>query len=200
MYRDPFENPSYVTAEIYESPKEIPDMSFAVNNPGRGGEWLAKLKADGAHQIDTYKEVPIYSSGNYIYTEQDGALTYFVKWEDRPMPGKRGKYVTQIAIERSPSRGEIGLVSYVFWNHLLKMHGAIMTDNAQTRLGKQFWGRQVHRAFVENHTYVYYVDLSDNSYSRLNDIGEYEKAMERAYGKDNQHRQRRILITNYPLE
>jgi len=73
-----------------------------------------------------------------FFTEQDGRLTFFSKWVERPMPGKTGAYVTQVAVERNKELAPTGLVDHVFWQYLIPLCGAVMTDSFQTSRGKEF--------------------------------------------------------------
>jgi hypothetical protein len=190
---------SYVTAELFESPKEIADMRFAVEDETRGKEWLAKLLAEPDHQIvGEFGGVPIHRASNYFFTEKDGRLSYFVRFEEKRFPLTKDRYVTQIAVEADRVTAPTGVASYVFFEYLLPMHGAVMTDNAQTRLGKIFWQRQVKLA-IERGDAVFFIDTTNRVARKIFDRQSYDNAARDAYGTLDRHRNLRLLITTKPL-
>lgn len=194
---------NFVTAELFESPKEMPDMDFGMKDDTEAKRRLALLLAEpDCKEVGTYQQVPIYAatSGgkNFIFGSTGERLIYSVTWEDRQFPGLRGKSVTQIAVWKYAVMSPPGLASHVFWKILFPKHNAIMTDNAQTRLGRDFWRDQVFIALRDN-VPVYFVNLQQNEARRVKDGVDYERAAAEAYGRDDRNKHLRLLITSVSL-
>ena len=189
-----------LTRELFETPMNIGGVQFAANDPEFGPKWLEALKAEPDYRgVGAYKGVPIYAAGHYFFTEEGGALSFFVKWTERVMPGQSGKSVTQVAVERGPRAPE-GMASYVFWHFLMELRGAVMTDNAQTAQGKKFWDRQVYLALRSPLAHVYIVDLTNNSFQEVGDDYAYERGVTLAYGDQPASMDHRVLITTRSIE
>ena len=199
---------NFVTAELYESPKEMPDMDFGLSDTGESKRRFGLLRSgESCKKIGEFKGLDIFEADDsvgkhFIFTggnpEQD-RLSYCVTWEDRAFPGSRVEYVTQIAVARNKVFTPPGLSAYVFWNCLYPKHHAIMTDNAQTRLGRSFWQNQVYTA-IDTGIPVYFVDLSKPEAIPVRDHDGYLSVVDTIYGRTERHKDLRLLITDKPLK
>ena len=189
------------TVEIYESPKELPDMRFWTDSPESAAKYMVQLKADETFkQVGDFNGSPIYSSGNFfLFSEVSGQISFMVRWERHPFPGNRGDYVTQIALWRDRLLGQKGLSEYVFWNFIFQMTHSVMTDGSQTKTGKQFWKSRASDALQRNGVSLYLVNVRDYSARLISNTRQYTEAALQAYGSEDRHRDLRLLITDKGL-
>jgi hypothetical protein len=196
-----FFGPHEDTAEIFESPKNIGDLPFWADNDSLNRGKLEQLKADPSFkEVGDFNGIPIYWSQQYFFTTHEGKVSFMVKCMDHPFPGKLSAAVVQIALWRERLAGQKGITEHVFWNHVYPIHRAVMTDNAQTSHGRQFWRARIGEA-TRKGTQVYVVNLdrmiakpvkSDSSSA-------YDEIATSVYGDDDRHRDLRVLITDQEL-
>ncbi len=193
------EHPTRITIELFESPKTIVDTTFGLENEPENAKRLAYLKAQPDYkQVGEYQGTLIYKSGDFYFSEYEGRLMgYMARIETKTLPGD-SRYVTQIALWRKPIHSPEYIAGYVFWTLLFPLHGAIMTDSSQTRLGKRFWEQRVGDALTKS-LFVYLLDTRALTAKPIRSAADYTRGVDSAYGNTDRHKDYRLLITDKAL-
>jgi hypothetical protein len=196
----PHANLHVATRPIFESPIEMPEWDFGMDNLEFNAERLRTLrKAVSFKQVGAYEGVPIYSARDCLFAVVDEHIVYFVKVANIQFPGAKGRYVTQVALWRTGAFDTArGLTAYIFWELLLPRQGAIMCDDHQTAGGRKFWENRVGEA-AKRGAHVYLVDLADPVATEITSGHGYLAACQQAYGTADRHKHLRLLITQAPL-
>jgi len=182
---------------LQESPRDIPAISFGMEDPVAMARLVSKLdQHKNRHIIGTFDGIDLIKSGRFIYAKDEYGLTYFVQFQDEKYSALPGRHVTQIAVWSLG--GHPGLSTYVFWNHLFPIHGTIMTDAQQTQRGRNFWIGVVKQAFKKN-LFIYRVDLIGRGIDQLHSYEDFVKWSSTLYGEHKRHENERIVVTDAPL-
>jgi hypothetical protein len=92
-----------------------------------------------------------------------------------------------------------GFAQHIFFDYILPKTGTIVTDYQQTSKGRGFWGDRIGEA-LNIGKYVYYVNFQpDRIIKQIINIRELEDLSDIAYGDHQKYRQRRLIITNQPI-
>src|SRR5712671_5665112 len=159
---------------LQEAPRDIPAVSFGMDDPVRQARFVAKLQRDRrATVIDQFGNLALTKAGQTIFIRDRKGLVYFVKWIDCKYSVLPGRHCIQIAVWRrlgSPP----GIARHVLWKHLFPIHGTLMTDAKQTAKGSQFWGDRIAEA-LEKGFYIYRVNLVQKKRNRISTMDEYRQ-------------------------
>ena len=108
------------------------------------------------------------------------------------------KPVTQCLVWRTTNypHSEVlhGVAGDVFFKYLLEAYQVIMSDNAQTGNGQQFWLTQISRALYEN-LFVYYYDSMRCKLQLIGNEGALEELKSTMWGEDDSYCSQLAIIS-----
>jgi hypothetical protein len=112
------------------------------------------------------------------------------------------KPVTQCLVWRTTNypHSEVlhGVAGDVFFKYLLEAYQVIMSDNAQTGNGQQFWLTQISRALYEN-LFVYYYDSMRCKLQLIGNEGALEELKSTMWGEDDSYCYQLAIISKVEL-
>ena len=146
---------------LSEQPQVILDY------PEQGDNWIKDAQEKWDQSKKTAKLVSdvynIYHLGDnqngYFMSIDNGKVIYFAKYKPTRVKLLDGKIVNRQVFVARASRSDSaeGAPRYVFFNLILKMYGAMITDTKQTKHGKRFWIAAVNHALVNKNRYKIYI-------------------------------------------
>ena len=159
---------------ISEMPRRIdpldPELGFKDLN-------LNRRIASGVLESSNKIQIKQFNNGLVLYRIANKfvlidpfrvTVVYYLAWKTKFFKYLNTKVVSTVLHWRDrPIPGQIGLTSWVFFDLLLPIEGAIMTDIKHSSPGEAFWVRRIEEA-LEKNLYVYYLDLlpSDEATNR----------------------------------
>ena len=184
-----------ILKSLTESPQRIGEVDFDLYDDDVNKELLNKLKTDSRlKQIDTsFGGLPVYKVGNTIFVEQDGRILYYVNWRDSHYRMLHGS--VQVAVWKRVGTTELvrGLPAKIFFDYLYPRYNAIITDEAQSLKGENFWQDRMVEALRKG-LRVLYLNLRDQTYAEMRDYSDIRSYVDIAYGESRAYKIHRFAI------
>lgn len=157
-------------------PQIVGDTDFGLEDPDRNRKVLRDLLSS-----KSLKELSAVTAhpGSKIYTTESGEhgrvfvhdlelnrVVYYVQFVKKKILGKPA--TRQIKLWRDPTASSLvtGITKSVFFQHLLPIQGALVSDGQQTMRGREFWLQRMDEALASKYN-VYVVDLNTHKYQQL---------------------------------
>lgn len=197
--------------DLFEAPQEIFDLpeDHLLNVQKTNAIETSKLLADNRLKLikQLSDNINLYEVGpKYVVIDErtlPKRCIYYVKYSLKNINYVVNRQaVSQILVWKKVGASSVlsGLPSKIFFDYLLPKTGLIITDYQQTSNGRRFWGDRIAGA-LERGLYVYYVNLQpERVLGQITNVDQLDNLSSFLYGKHQKYRQRRIFITNTPLE
>ena len=197
---------------LFEMPKLINDVDFNLSDPKVNARVAVDLLQHGELLEDLGDDRALYQRGHRLGMVANPARAlcsceYYVQYKEimHKMIGHRA--ISQIAVWRDDlSTHAHGLAARIFWDHLLPIHGVMITDALQTKDGRRFWMNRIGEAYKRGLN-VYYLNLVQSKGGvapellHLRTLAEFKTLSgEREFwGLAELHERRKILIAEITL-
>jgi hypothetical protein len=193
-----------------EMPRNIvtvdPDMGFGVSKNNK--ELAAAVLRNGTLLETTQLGNQLYKHGNRFIMVDPHRVTvlYYMKWKEEYYNLLGTTVVKEMIQWRDRGVFESrNLTSHVFFDLLLPIHGAVMTDHRHTADGQRFWLRTIDEAFDRNLN-VYMVNFFESTGGVKNHIELLSdklalhnlliRSPDAPWGDSKNYEARRIVISN----
>jgi hypothetical protein len=146
----------------------------------------------------------LFELGHKLFAVDNASkqIIYYVQYELKHF--KKILMVTQIAIWLEYLSDYINLPNgeriskYVFFEILLPLADAIMTDALQTNDGNRFWMNMTREA-LSHGMFVYAILKDKNAIKRINSISELRNLKDEIWGRQAAHENRKLIISTKEL-
>lgn len=101
----------------------------------------------------------------------------------------------QVLIHRTAGAGsaKVGVGKRIFWDHLMPMFGALVTDSQQTEDGRSFWEYRIAEA-LELKKHVLMIDTNENTSIRITSAAELDALSPKIWGPSRWFQRVQVLI------
>ena len=189
---------------VSESPQRVPPTNFIFDKGDKNRAFAAKmLKKEVGNPLEDTPEYRLFQTGNarngwlVMVNKQDGRTDFAMRFT----AGSRSWLPSFVSanvgwVDRAKTH-TAGLVSRMFFDHLLKKFGTVVSDRKQTPSGEGFWRRQMSEAVTRG----YRVGLSNMNTQAIAwfdptagvSLTDWIDSQD-AYGDKNRHQAKRFVI------
>lgn len=189
-------------------PQIVGDTDFGLEDPVKNRKMLKELLSrKSLTEVSAVTAHP----GTKIYTTESGEhgrvfvhdleldrVVYYVQFVKKKILGRPA--TRQIKLWRSRTAGDLvqGITRAVFFQHLLPIQGALVSDGQQTMRGKEFWIQRVAEARAGGF-HVYVVDQNQRAYQKLTDRRQIDKIDQddSVWGLHGKYQARVVVISDH---
>jgi hypothetical protein len=165
-------------------------------------ELMGKSKKKEVHSLAPNGQ--LFKLGNKLFLVDNSAkeIVYYVQYELKHF--KKILTVTQIAVWLQYLSDYVNMPSgdrvskYVFFDILLPLADAIMTDALQTEDGSRFWMNRTREA-ISKGMHVYAVFKDKNLIKKIESISDLKRLKDEIWGREAAKENRKLLISEKEL-
>lgn len=189
-------------------PQIVGDTDFGLEDPEKNRRMLKELLSR-----KSLKELSAVTAlaGSKIYTTEDGQhgrvfvhdleldkVVYYVQFVKKKILGRPA--TRQIKLWRDPTASSMvqGITKQVFFQHLLPIQGALVSDGQQTVRGKEFWLQRIDESLAVGYN-VYVVDLNTRKYQKMESRRQLQKIKDdnSMWGLHGKYQARVVVIADH---
>jgi hypothetical protein len=195
---------------LVESPYSIPDLDWHdLNDPNKNKAGYAIFcgkKYQYKHKLMQLTEnAAVYNQGTeyFCLDYESKRITYYMKNQVANKNFLGGNFAWQSMVWADPSKTSkylSGIPKKIFWEHLFKKYGTVVTDSEQTWHGRRFWEIRIAEA-LDNNINVYFCNFATKFIKKLekfDDLNEYQLEYN-IWGTQKGSDLKRMVITNKDL-
>lgn len=181
---------------VFESssmPFLVPGTDFGLDDPSENAKKLAELKKKLPLVLSTISlrdgtKAELFRSGSpesgTVFIEYRGFLGLYIKYESYHFSFLPIRTVTQTKLWRNPKLPVTNAFSHkLFFNTMLKMTGAVLSDMEHTSSGREFWMRRLGEALGKK-LHVALVDFGSKTFEEVKSPAVLENLFETAWSAD----------------
>lgn len=189
-------------------PRHINDVDFNLADPSENKKIYQYFLKQNPITLDQVDNLTLLKAGNklLLVDHHEKLIRYFVQWSEVWHKVIGHNCISQIAVWRDDLYTPEGYPKQIFFNYLLNITGAMITDIQQTSDGKRFWLNRIRDTFQLD-LCLYYVQLMQDAsispnVTQLHNIKELEVLLTngKLWGNDPKFESRKLIITSKLLK
>ena len=189
-------------------PQIVGDTDFGLEDPVKNRrmlkELLSRKSLTEVTAVTAHPGTKIYTTESgehgrvFVHDLERDRVVYYVQFVKKKILGRPATRQIKLWRSRTSSGLVQGITRAVFFQHLLPIQGALVSDGQQTIRGKEFWIQRIDEA-VRAGYHVYVVDQNSKKYQKMKTAAQVERIDQddTVWGLHGKYQARVVVISDH---